>query len=360
MAIRKSVKKLKKNSRNEKQMLILEKSYTLANRQDKEKIEFLKLEGNPDIWDEVYQAHLSLKGRQATVRPVLPLKVPSTGRTISFNFVNYDEEIINAKRKAAEFYYTRGNLLLETGGKENARAAFNDFMNVQKFFTDYKDLNQKLNHALEEGTSHVVFKMKNASGIPLPRDFENDLTKISLNDLNRQFLQYHTIPAKEAYYDYTILLNIRMIEVSPEGFKEVHFSESKEVQDGFQYLLDKKGNVMKDSLGNDMKAPKYKTITCNLIETQQKKSARIAGTIDFIDNYTGQLLKSDPIASDFFFDHSSLVAVGNIDALKPETKKMLGSKPMPFPADPDMIMQCGNIMKGMARNILQSNRGLLN
>ncbi|HET6245638.1 MAG: hypothetical protein H0V01_00530 [Bacteroidetes bacterium] len=360
IAITKSVKKLKKNRNNEKHMLILEKSYNLANERDKERVGFLKLEGNPDIWDDVYQSFLSLKGRQARVKPVMPLKVPSTGRVISFDFVNYDEEIINAKRKAAEFYYVRGTLLLENGSKENARSAYNDFKNVQKFFSDYKDLNQQINKALDIGTSHVAFKMQNASGIPLPLAFEEDLTKISLNDLNGQWVKFHTIIEKNAFYDYTVKVNIRMIDISPEGLKEVHFIETKDVQDGFQYLLDKNGNVMKDSLGNDMKAPKYKTITCNLIETQQKKTARIAGTIDFIDNHTGQLLKSDPIASDVFFDHISLIAIGDLNALKPETKKMIGIKPMPFPPNPEMIMQCGNIMKGMTKNILVNNQRLLN
>ncbi|MDQ3192783.1 MAG: hypothetical protein M3Q58_14405 [Bacteroidota bacterium] len=360
MAIQKSVKKLKKNPRNEKQILIMEKSFNMANERDKERIGFLKLEGNPDRWNDVYVTYLSLKGRQARVRPVLPLKVPSTGRVISFDLINYDEEIITAKRKAAEFYYARGSLLLEGGGKQNARSAYNDFKNVQQFFADYKDVHQLINNALDEGTSHAIFQMKNVSGIPLPSAFEEDLIKISLHDLNGQWLRYHTIPEQNAFYDYTIKINIRTIEISPEGLKEVHFSESKEVQDGFQYLLDKNGNVMKDSLGNDMKAPKFKTITCNLIETQQKKTARISGTIDFIDNNTKQLLKSDPIASDFFFDHSSLVAVGDINALKPETKKMLGAKPMPFPPTPEMIMQCGNIMKGMTKNILLNNRRLLN
>ena len=54
----------------------------------------------------------------------------------------------------------------------------------------------------------------------------------------------------------------------------------KDVEDGFTYQLDKKGNVMKDSLGNDIKTKKYKTLQCALIETIQSKACRIDGDIE--------------------------------------------------------------------------------
>jgi hypothetical protein len=354
-AINSVVRKLKKNPKKDKNINILERSYTLANRQDNERLSFIKLEGSPDKWDEVFNIYTRLKRRQALVNSLPPLKL-SSGRHIRFEQINYDEEIITSKRKAAEFYYTRGSNTLEKGGRMNARAAHDDFMNVKRFFNDYKDVDKKLSDAIFEGTSYVLFKMENASGVPLPPAFEDDLLKISLNDLNRKWLQYHTSQLKDHFYDYVVLVNIRRIEVSPEALKEVHFSESREIEDGSQYVFDDKGNVMKDSLGNDIKVPKFKVITCNLIETQQNKTARIGGTIDFINNENRQLLKSDPITSDFFFNHSTLLAVGDLNALKPETKKRVGGRPLPFPPDPEMIMQSGNILKGMTKNILLSNR----
>jgi len=264
MAIQKSVKKLKKKPLNTKEIEVLQRAYQLANNSDKEKINYLKLEGNPDIWEDVYAIYMRMKTRQDLVKTLPQLWLPG-GRPVKFDFVNYDEEIVSAKRKAAEYYYAKGISLLEKNTREAAREAYYSFMNVKKFFKDYKDTDAKISEAINKGTSYVLFRMENNSGMIIPQAFQDEMFKISLHHLNRQFIQYHTTLLNDIYYDYTILLTIKSIDISPEGVKEVHYTESKEIQDGFQYVLDDKGNVKKDSLGNDIKVPKFKTITCNVI-----------------------------------------------------------------------------------------------
>lgn len=357
MAIRKSVKKLKKKPSNVKEIQVLQRAYQLANQSDKEKINFLKLEGNPDIWEQVYSTYLQMKSRQDLVKTLPQLWLPG-GRPVNFEFVNYDEEIINAKRKAAEFYYAKGVLLLENNTRESAREAYYNFMNVKKFFKDYKDTDAKISEAIAKGTSYVLFKMENNSGMIIPQAFQDEMFKISLHHLNRQFIQYHTNPLKDVYYDYTIVLTIKNIDISPEGVKEVHYSESKEVQDGFQYVLDDKGNVKKDSLGNDIKVPKFKTITCNVIEMQQSKAARVFGTVDFINNNTKQLLNTVPLNAESVFQNFAATAQGDLNALSPETAKKLGNRPMPFPTNADMIMRCSETVKNMAKSFIDNNSGL--
>ena len=53
-AIDKAVKDLRRNPRDEKQALILNQSYKVANDQDNERVRFLKMEGRPNNWDEIY------------------------------------------------------------------------------------------------------------------------------------------------------------------------------------------------------------------------------------------------------------------------------------------------------------------
>lgn len=357
MAIQKAVKKIKKKPSNVKEIQVLQRAYQLANQQDKEKINYLKLEGNPDIWEQVYANYLRMKNRQDLVRTLPQLWLPG-GRPVNFEFVNYDEEIINAKRKAADFYYTKGLSLLENNTRESAREAYYSLMNVKKFFKEYKDTDAKIAEAIAKGTSYVIFKMENNSGMIIPQAFQDEMFKISLHHLNRQFIQYHTNPLKDVYYDYTILLSIKSIDVSPEGVKEVHYAESKEVQDGFQYVLDDKGNVKKDSLGNDIKVPKFKTITCNIIEMQQTKAARVFGTVDFINNNTKQLLNTVPLTAESYFQNFAATAQGDLNALSPETAKKLGNRPMPFPSNADMIMRCSETVKNMAKSYIENNSGL--
>jgi hypothetical protein len=125
-------------------------------------------------------------------------------------------------------------------------------------------------------------------------------------------------------------------------------------------VLDEKGNVKKDSLGNDIKSPKYKTITFNLIETIQTKSARVSGKLEYFNVVRNEFLREDPVTSDAFFEHRCLMAVGDINALKPETWAKLGSSPIPFPHDLDLLDQAGNTLKAMVRDIVVRNRDIVN
>lgn len=352
-AIRISVRKLKKKPNNAKHLRILEQAFLKANQRDNDRINYLKKEGTPDIWDDVFNVYSTMKQRQSKVKTLsfIPPRI---------TFVDYDEEIIQAKRKAAEYFYAHGVTLLEKGDRQSARLAYNDFQKVKKYFSDFKDVNDKIRKAEELGTNHVIFKMQNKANVILPKRFAEELFKISLNDLNRQWLVYHTQEQSGLNYDYTVLVNIKMIDVSPEQVKEVHYTETAEIKDGWQYVLDSKGNVMKDSLGNDLKTDKIITVACNIIETQQRKSARIAGSMDYINNQTGQLIKTDPITADAVFENFSAMTVGDQRALKKETKAKTGKTPVPFPPDPDMLMQAGNTLKDMVKNILYANKSLLN
>ena len=358
-AIYKSVHKLKHKKQNEKEIVVLEQAYQKANERDRERINFLKKEGKPDNWDDIFLIYSKMDQRQQTVKALLPLNISSQNRDAQYDFVNYDDEIIQAKKNATEYFYVHALSLLDKNNKPDARKAYYELSKVKSFSSNYKDVDKELIRSKNMGISYVLFKMKNTTGVPLPPSFEDELTKISLNELNSEWLSYHTRETKDMGYDYTILVNMKNINVSPEGIKETNFTETKIVPDGFQYVLDAHGNVKKDSLGNDMKAPKTKTISCNVIETYQNKKAIIAGTLDYINNNTGQLIKTDPIASENFFEHRSMSAVGDINALKPETKAKIGNRPVPFPSGFEMLLQAGQTLKGMTKNIINTNRHLL-
>jgi len=354
-AIRISVKKLQKKPTKEKEILNLDRAYKYAVQRNIERISFLKKSGQPEVWDEIFSIYAVLKNRQEKVR-VLPQNVLNA---IGFQLQNYDNDIIEAKKKAAEFLYAHSLKLLENNDKGFARQAYDQLIKVKSYYSTYKDVDVYIQKALQLGTTYVLFTMKNNTGIPLPPSFESELQKISLTDLDSKWLRFETKKVNGRDYDYIILLNMRVIEASPEGLKEVHYTESKEVPDGFQYALDSHGNVMKDSLGNDIKIPKTKTISCNIIETQQNKAVTISGSIDFINLSTTQVIKTDPITSQFFFNHMFAVAQGNLEALKPETKEKLNLRPLPFPTDFDMILKAGEIIKDMSRNIILQNRRII-
>jgi hypothetical protein len=353
-AIKTAIPKIKKNPSAEKHIIILQKSFIAAQSASLEKVNFLKMEGQPSSWDKITSIYAAIQTRQQRVKSLPPLNIK--GRMIEFDFVNIDEELIQSKQKAANYSYTKGTNLLEKGDTRSARLAFDEFMKVKQIYPDFRDIDKMIEKASQLGTSRVLVSMKNHSGAILPKTFESDLLQLSVNELNRKWVLYHTNAVDGIRYDYNINVILRMIDVAPESVKEVHYTESKDIQDGFKYEYDAKGNVKKDSLGNDIKTPKFKTITCNVIETIQRKSARVSGQLEYINNGTGQLMKSEPVTADALFEHFSVMTVGDIKALKPETKAKTGKTPVPFPNDFDMLMRANGTLKNMVKDIIYKNK----
>jgi hypothetical protein len=358
-ATRAAVVKLQKRHRD-KHLVTLERAYGKANQVDLDRIAFLKKQGTPDVWDEVFGIYLQMKNRQDFVKTVTPRAYTGgSKRTVSFPIVNYDDEILHAKQLSADYYYAHGLKLLNDGGKRQAREAYDDFLRVKDLYKDYKDVDKQIALAQQRGISNVFFKMENKSGAVLPQGFEAELKKMTLQELNGQWVKFDVNEQTGKEYDFTILLTLNGIHVSPDALREVVTTETKEVPDGFQYVLDSKGNVKKDSLGNDIKVPKMKTIKCLVTETIKHKEVTVTGVLDFYDLLNHQLVRSFPVKADAFFDNAFVIAIGDYNALKPETKKKMEARPVPFPNDLSMIMQSATALKNTSKDIIWNNYKVL-
>jgi len=358
-AIDKAVKQLRKDPRESKQIAILERSYRIANEQDNERIRFLKLEDKPSNWDEIYLVNKRLSDRQALVRTVTPLT--SGGRTVDFPYVDYMPEMVAAKRKSADFYYAHGIELMKNGLKESYRQAFYEFVRAKQYVGDYEGIDNKIQESKYLGMSRVFISIQNKSILNFPQEFEQDLLALDLPRLNSEWVEYHTQNLDpDTQYDYFVNVNVRNIVVSPDQTMQRDTVVKKEVEDGFNYQLDKKGNVMKDSLGNDIKTIRYKMLQCALIETIQYKACRIDGDIEAIQVSPNKLLKKDPLGAQSNFENISARGLGDIGALSPAQLQRTKSQPVPFPSDIEMVMRCSDALKQAIREAVQSNRRFIN
>lgn len=354
-AIEKSVKKLMKDPDSEDDIIVLEKSYQIANEQNLERIRFLKMDGNPNSWEEILNNYLRLKNRQTQVRTVLPLKLGN--RTITYDYVDYDSEIIEAKHKAAEYFFAHGQKLLENNTKEAYRQAYYEFSKVKQYWGDYENIDQLLAETRYNGMSRVLVSVENKTHFKLSQEFEEDLLAINHQNLNSEWVEYHTRHLDENIeYDYLVYLNLKSIVVSPESIKDTDRIVKREVEDGFEYVLDQNGNVMKDTLGNDIRIKKFKTLTCTVIESLQQKAVRIDGDVEIFQMNPQNMLKKDPIGAETIFEHLSARAIGDLGALDAKTVALVDVEPFPFPHDFDMILQCSETLKLAIRDILMRNR----
>jgi hypothetical protein len=357
--IEKSVKNLIKKPNSTEDADNLDKAYKLANDRDLDRIKYLKMEGNPNSWDEMLGLYGSLKNRQASVRRVLPLHVG--GRTIQYEYIDYDAEMVAAKRKAAEYYYNHGKKLMEGKTKESYRQAYGELRRAQDYSGDsYSDLNPLISQTHDMGMSRVLVSSMNKTILNLPADFMDGLVAVNANEMNSQWVEYYTRKMeKEPRYDYYIDIILQNIEVSPDMVQDKDAIQKKTVDNGYEYVLDSRGNVMKDTAGNDIKIKKYKEIQCTLIETHQVKDCHIRGEIEFSSVNPQSLMKRQPIGASTHFEHVSARAVGDVNALTPEARKLIEMKRMPFPDDIRMVIDCTEALKKAINEAIQYNRGIL-
>lgn len=358
-AIDKAVRELRRDPDDAKQIAILDRSYKIVNEQDNERIRLLKMEEKPANWDEIYQISRMLNDRQAKVRTVLPLNL--NGKTIEYPYVDYMPEMVAAKRKSADFYYAHGNELMKSDLKDSYRQAYYEFMRAKEYMGDYEGINEKISESKYLGMSRVLITLQNRSIIKFDQDFEEDLLSLDLPRLNTEWVEYHTKDIdSNTQYDYFVNVTVRNVAVSPDQTTQHDDVVKKEVEDGFKYQLDKNGNVMKDSLGNDIKYKKYKTLQCALVETIQSKACQINGDVEVVQVNPNKILKKDPLGAQSDFEHISARAIGDIQALSQEQLERTKSKPLPFPSDMEMVFRCSDALKQAINGAIQNNRRFIN
>jgi hypothetical protein len=357
--IEKSVKNLIKKPNSEEDAVMLDKAFKLANERDLERIKYLKTEGNPNTWDEMLSLFSNLKNRQAKVRKVLPLHIGS--QTVQYDYVDYDAEIAGAKRKAADYYYAHGQKLMENKTKESYRQAYYELTKAKNYSGDsFSDLDRMISDAKYLGMSRVLIGVINRTIINLPPEFMDNLVAVNANDLNNEWIEFHTRkPDNDLQYDYYIDIILQVIDVSPDMVQDKDLIEKKTVENGFEYVLDAKGNVMKDTSGNDIKIKKYKEIQCTVIESHQQKDCGIKGEIEFHSVNPQTMLKKQPIAAGTHFEHISARAIGDLNALSPEKKQLVALEPVPFPNDLRMILDCTEALKKSIHDAISYNRGII-
>jgi hypothetical protein len=331
-AIQKAVKDLRKDPKDVKQIDILSQAYKIANEQDNERVRMLKMEAKSDSWDEIYQVYMALTNRQSLVRTVTPLSM--NGRTVDFPYVDYMPEMVNAKRKAADYYFAHGNELMKSNLKESYRQAFAEFLRAKEYVGDYAGIDNKIQEAKFQGISKVFVSLQNNSRIKFPKEFEDGLLALDFAKLNSDWVEYYSQNLNDnTQYDYFVNVNIKNVAVSPDQSLQRDSVIKRDIEDGFSYVLDKKGNVMRDSLGNDIRQKKYKTVQCALVETMQSKECRIEGEVEVVQMNPNKILTKDPIGAKSNFENISSRALGDIQALNEKQLERTKTSIIPFPTD---------------------------
>jgi len=354
--IDKSVKKLIKKP-DADAAAEMDRAYRLANERDLERIKYLKTENNPDSYDEIFNRYNMLKERQRQVRVVTPITVE--GKTYSYEYVDFDAEMVASKRKAADYFYNNGKGLLDNAlQKEDYRQAYYQLVKASEYSGgQFDDIDAMIYEAQMKGISRVIVEVNNQSPLQLPQLVEEDLTSFDTRGLDNAWVEYHFKHVDENIdYDYAVFVKLVSILVSPDEVSDTDEIFTKKISDGFDYVLDANGNVMKDTAGNDIKLQKFKEITCTLIQTRQFKSVEIRGEVEIMSLNPQRLIQQEPFGASNQFEHFSARSIGDEGALTEEAFAMTQQEKLPFPTDVEMVLMCTETIKPAIRNAIYANR----
>lgn len=362
-AISYCVQKLR-GKKNKKTDLVkgLELAFIKAQARDLNTANQLAANDRPENWERINSIHRQINSRQNKIAPLLPL-VSKDGYRAKFEFVNIGKLEAESREKAAEYLYSQAEELLnraDRGDRQAARDAYELLKDLEtRYYKQYKNKDQLLQDALALGTTHVLFEIQNQSNKILPRDFNERILAISSNDLDRKWQVFHFKSNPKLPVDYRVVFNIRQVDISPERINERTYVEEKEIQDGWDYVLDARGNVKKDTAGNDIKVARMVYIRAQVLEAFQTKAARLTGTLEIMDAVQNSRVDMREIGTEVLFEHYASTFQGDRRALSADTKRRIGNSPMPFPRDEDMLIQAADRLKPEIREELRRSRAIL-
>ncbi|MCK0109220.1 hypothetical protein MWU58_07940 [Flavobacteriaceae bacterium S0825] len=355
VAITNALKKLENNKdkkRKEKFVVLLEDAYYKVVERDLKIIERLKKDGNPEHYKTIYEIYADLDARQEAIKPVLPLKIGNKYLNLEFN--NYTDDLVDYRYKASDYLIDKGIDLLDSDDKYNAREAYSIFKYIERINPNFEEVRELLTEAHQKGIDYVIVNIENRTHQIIPHRLEQDLLDFDTYGLNQFWTVYHSVKNETIAYDYTMQLQLKQINISPEEIRERQLIRKKQIVDGWDYKLDEDGNVMKDSLGNDIKIDRIVNIRARLAEFSQFKSTQILADIVYTDLKSNQVLDAFPIDTEFVFENRYARFRGDKRALNNHDRTLVNQRQMHFPTDAQMVYDSGENLKQKLKRIINS------
>jgi len=355
VAITKALKKLENNKdkkRKQKYVAMLEDAYYKVVARDLSTIEHLKQDGNPEQYRSIYEIYANLHARQEAIKPILPLKIGN--KYLKLNFNDYSDALVDYRYKTSDYLIDKGIDLLDSEDKFNARKAYSIFEYIDAINPNFEEVRELLEEAHEKGIDYVRVSIKNETHQIIPMRLEQELLDFDTYGLNDFWTVYHSQQDSEMTYDFAMSLNLKQINISPERINERQILREKEIIDGWEYQLDENGNVMQDSLGNDIKIDKIIRVRARFYEIVQTKSSQVVGDVVYIDLKTNQIIDNFALDSNFIFENLFARFRGDRRALNAKDRELLKNRHVAFPSDSQMVYDTGEDLKYKLKHIINS------
>jgi hypothetical protein len=339
-------KRLKgKKIKKAKYVRAIEDAFAKIQARDMERINYLSSRADIHSQDEILSITRKISERQKLVEPYLPL-VDEHGYQAKFKFIKIDRIVHDANSKAASRLYAlavKDLALGEQGDKLAARRAYRDLGRIERYHSNYQDTEELLRKAEDLGITRILVNMEIKDHLHVPAIFEEEMLRLNVRKAGQTWTQFYNYPVNNVDFDYEARLIINDLHVTPDLIRDKKRVVRKKIEDGWEYQLDERGNVAKDTSGNDIKVPKYVKVKAVVLTTHQSKSASVRARIDVFDLREHAVVESIPLQLTTDFYHEARSFHGDERALKEKDKRII--LPIPFPNEISMILQAANELK---------------
>ena len=347
-AISKTIDQLKRTKNKKKKdqyKLILKDVFNKSVIKSQNKISSLKKDKNPEFYYEIYLEYQKLIDRQNKLMNI-------SSNNLKFNFKNYDNDHIEFRYKTSNYYMELSKSLISKDDRLDYRNAYEYLIIIESINPNYLETRSLINLCLSRGKDHILLNVLNESNSVIYKQLQKDILNINGYDLNSKWKSFHT--AKDNYLgktDFYIDLAFKAFIISPERILEKENTKKKNIKDGYTYQLDNNGNVMSDSLGNDIKIDKIVEISGKTKEYSQSKSAKVIAEVRYYDN-KNNLIEKFPLESEFWFRNIFLEFTGDKRVLNKKDKRLLKGGFLPFPPDDILLFNNSENIKQKLKSII--------
>jgi hypothetical protein len=352
-----ALKKLKKNKSEKKKqqyVLLLKDAYEQVVKRDSKTINHFKKDGNPALLKSIFELYVKLDTRQDAIKPYLPLNIGS--HMFKLNFIDYSKDIIEYKFKVSNHVFNNGVTLLSSKDKYDARKAYELFSYIEGINPNFRNTRKLIKNAHQKGIDHVIINLFDTTDQIIPKYLKEGFININNATVNHQWIQYHNLVIDSMNYDYKMNVDIKRILISPEALTEKQFIRKKEIIDGWEYQLDTDGNVMKDSLGNDIKIDKVRQVRARFFAFNQFKTSEVIADVTFVNLKTNTILKTIPLDSKFVFENNFATYNGDVRALTQYDKVLTRGRSLYFPTNEQMIFDSSANLRLQLINVMRHNK----
>lgn len=301
-------------------------------------IEKLKIRNTASAWESINRIAATMDKIQKMISPLLPL-VSETGHRAHFEFISTTPIMVEATKNAAALYYTKLSALTseaDLGYKPAAREAVEIIDRINTLSSEY-ELTSLRKDMLEVGINKIWVTIEDRSYARLPRRAEDELFYIPVNNTRNNWNQFYTAIDEGFKPDYKVVFRIEDLYAEPVQIRNIENNFYREVVDGWDYALDAKGNVAKDSLGNDIRKDRKLKVRATVVETIQTKRAFITGRMEVINMQSGNVSYSKNMVLDDCFTQTGRNYFGDERALDGHQKNRIPL--VNCPDDLDMMMR---------------------